>query len=106
MVKKTDAPAKYPVPAIHPEHFFAELARITIQVHMKKRDIGYRELTELYNRQFRLNENERNLRNKIARGTFSAGFLFMCMIAMDVTSIEISMDDLHGQVLFGKKEGE
>lgn len=86
------------------EPFFGEWARIMIQVQMKKRDIGYRELTELFHTHLKVKENERNLRNKIARGTFSAGFFLMCMTALDVTSLDFSKADLHGHVLFGKEE--
>jgi hypothetical protein len=76
------------------ERLYAEFARITIQVQMKKRDIGYRELTDMFNERFKQNENERNLRNKIARGTFSASFFLMCMKALDCTSLDISSEDM------------
>lgn len=72
---------------------FAEFARISIQVQMKKRDLGYRELTALFNERFSLDENERNMRNKVARGTFSAAFFLMCMTAMGCVSLEISPEE-------------
>ena len=76
------------------ERLFAEFARITIQVQMKKRNLGYREFTDLFNEKFKIGINERNMRNKIARGTFSASFFLMCMHALDCTSIALSPDDL------------
>jgi len=76
------------------EVLFGTLARVTIQVEMKKRDLGYRELTQILNEKFEVGENERNLRNKIARGTFSAGFFLMCMKALDCTTIRPSFDDM------------
>lgn len=72
------------------EEVSAEFARITIQVQMKKRDLGYRELTALYNERFSFDENERNMRNKIARGTFSAAFFLNCLMAMGCYSLELS----------------
>jgi len=76
------------------EVLFGMTARITIQLEMKKRDLGYRELTEMLNEQFGTNENERNIRNKIARGTFSAAFFLMCMKALGAKSLDYALSDL------------
>jgi hypothetical protein len=75
------------------EAMFADIARITIQVQMKKRDIGYRKLTEQFNEHFRQNINERAMRNKIARGTFSAAFFLMCLNVLDCRNLELTLDD-------------
>lgn len=86
MVKKQPEKIDY-------EPVFAEFARLTIQVQMKKRDMGYREFTALFNERYQRDENERNMRNKIARGTFSAAFFLMCITALDCKSLDISPED-------------
>jgi hypothetical protein len=67
-----------------------DYARLIMQVEMAKRDMSYRELTEKINAKFKITENERNIRNRVARGTFTAGFFLMCLIAMDCKQIEIN----------------
>lgn len=37
-------------------------------------------------------EDERNLRNKVSRGKFTAGFLLQCLSAMGVKTIRLSDD--------------
>lgn len=37
-------------------------------------------------------DNERNLSNKIARGTFSAGFFLQCLAAMEVKHLRLDED--------------
>jgi hypothetical protein len=76
------------------EKLFVDFARSIIQTEMKKRNFGYRELTERYNERFRSLENERNLRNKVARGTFSTSFFLMCLYAMDCPSVDITAERL------------
>jgi len=73
------------------EDTWGGMARILLQVEMKKRDMKYEELTQLLN-MGGANENVRNVRNKIARGTFSAGFFLMCMIVMGVTDLKIELN--------------
>ena len=37
-----------------------------------------------------VDDNKRNLRNKVSRGKFTAGFLLQCLTAMDVQSLRLS----------------
>jgi len=67
------------------------LARIVLQVEMKKRDMNYEQLLELLNL-MGAKENIKNLRNKVARGTFSAGFFLMCIIALGGQDVKIDLD--------------
>lgn len=66
-----------------------DYARIIIQTEMSRRDMKFPDLTQLLNEKCNLNENVRNIRNRVARGTFSAGFFIMCLFAMDVTDIKL-----------------
>ncbi len=76
------------------ERVYGAFARIMIQVGMRRRDIGYRELTEMLNYEFSQQENERNVRNKVARGTFSAAFFLMCMEVLGETSLAHRPEDM------------
>ncbi|MEJ0025499.1 MAG: DUF6471 domain-containing protein [Rhizomicrobium sp.] len=63
-------------------------ARRIIRVEMAKRDLSYGELAELLDKAG-VHENERNLRNKVARGEFSAAFLLMCLKVMGCASLDL-----------------
>ena len=58
------------------------VARITVttmfRVYMAGSRVGFRELAERLN-EAGIEENERNLRNKIARGEMQASFLLICL---------------------------
>ncbi len=60
-----------------------------LQMSMMYRGLSYRELTDLLN-QMRVEENERNLRNKIGRGEFSAPFFLLCLKAMDMDHLRVA----------------
>ncbi len=74
------------------------VAKQVIKIEMAKRDMGYRELAAAL-AAVGVEIDEKVLRNKVARGTFSAAFLMTCMIAMQVKSLDLSqwtksMDDV------------
>ena len=60
-----------------------------LQMSMMYRGLSYRELTDLLN-QMHVEENERNLRNKIGRGEFSAAFFLLCLKAMDMDHLRVA----------------
>ena len=37
-----------------------------------------------------IEDNERNLRNKVSRGKFTAGFLLQCLVALGCKSLQLS----------------
>lgn len=63
-----------------------------IRAAMVKRGISYADLAERL-ALMGIEENERNLRNKVARGTFSAAFLVECLAAIGVRHLEIDIID-------------
>lgn len=96
MVKKVlTSPRPKPIGT---ELLFSEFAKSRIAMEMARRQISYRELTELYNAKFGRTgmsaETEGNMRNKVSRGTFSAVFLLMVMAAMDCKAISLSNEEL------------
>lgn len=64
-------------------------ARTIIKVEMTKRKMTYRDLVAAL-AEYGVTEEERNLRNKISRGTFTAGFFITCMGAMKVKSLDLT----------------
>lgn len=68
-------------------------ARSILRVEMTRREISYRELADKLD-VLGLHENERNLRNKVARGEFSAAFMLLCLTALGCKVIEITPPDM------------
>jgi Domain of unknown function (DUF6471) len=60
-----------------------------LQMSMMYRTLSYRELNDLLN-EMGVEENERNLRNKIGRGEFSAAFFLLCLKAMDMDHLRVA----------------
>lgn len=65
------------------------VAKQVLKVEMSKRDWSYRDLAAAL-AEIGVEIEEKVLRNKVARGTFSAAFLMTCMIAMQVKSLDLS----------------
>lgn len=65
------------------------VAKAMFKVEMAKRNLTYAGLADLLAR-YGIKENERNLRNKISKGAFSAAFFFQCMLAMGATTLDMS----------------
>jgi hypothetical protein len=64
------------------------LAKGAIRAELARRQLSYKELSERL-AAIGVKETERNLSNKIGRGTFSAVFLLQCMEAIGVTAIHL-----------------
>jgi hypothetical protein len=65
-----------------------EWARRIMQMEMKRHSMTYPELVKRLN-EAGAEENERNLRNKVSRGEFSASFLLVCMKVMGAKVIPV-----------------
>lgn len=63
-----------------------EESRKIIQRMMLDKDLTYRDLARLLN-EVGVEENERNLRNKVARGEFSAAYMLLCLKVMGEADI-------------------
>lgn len=77
-----------------------ELPNRIIRVEMTKRSKSYAELVTLL-AQVGVIENERSLRNKVARGTFSATFMLQCLVAMDVLVVDLPSYGLPNPLITG-----
>jgi hypothetical protein len=63
-------------------------AKNLLKGELKRRGITYAQLAELL-KGLDIEENERNLNNKISRGGFTAAFLLQCLAAIGAGSIQL-----------------
>ncbi len=66
------------------------LVKGLLRAEMAKRNLTYNDLHGALER-MGVKEDERNLRNKVARGSFSAAFLLQCLWAMNISWFETGM---------------
>ncbi len=65
-----------------------EKAKGIIRGEMARRGVTYAQLVERL-AEIGVDENERNLRNKVSRGKFTAGFLLQCLSAMEIDNLRL-----------------
>jgi Domain of unknown function (DUF6471) len=65
-----------------------ERAKGIIRGEMARRGITYAQLVQRLEA-IGIDENERNLRNKVSRGKFTAGFLLQCLVALGVSDLRL-----------------
>ena len=63
-------------------------AKAILRFEMTRRQITAAELARLLG-EIGIEDNERNVGNKIARGTFSAAFFLQCLAAMKVSNLHL-----------------
>ena len=68
---------------------FETLAKNLLKGELKRRGVTYAQLAEKL-AVIGVQENERNLNNKISRGGFSAAFLLQCLTAIGCHSVLLS----------------
>ena len=59
-----------------------------LKAELKRRNMGYADLADAL-RKIGVVDNERNLANKISRGTFTAVFFLQCLDAIGVRAIHL-----------------
>ena len=59
-----------------------------LRAEMARKGITYAGLTEKLAAQG-IEDNERNLRNKVSRGKFTAGFFLQCLVALGCSSLRL-----------------
>jgi hypothetical protein len=67
---------------------FETRAKNLLKGELKRRGITYAGLAEKL-AAIGVNENERNLNNKISRGGFTAAFLLQCLTAIEVQDLRL-----------------
>jgi hypothetical protein len=63
-------------------------ARGILRSEMARRSVTYAQLAEKL-AAIGVDENERNLRNKVSRGKFTAGFMLQCLKAMGSSIVRL-----------------
>lgn len=63
-------------------------ARGILRAEMAKQNVTYSQLLEKL-KSIDVEEDERNLRNKVSRGKFTAAFMLQCLAAMGVNDIRL-----------------
>ena len=65
-----------------------ERAKGLLRAEMAKRGMTYAQLVDAL-AAIGIEDNERNLRNKVSRGKFTAGFLLQCLTALGCSSLRL-----------------
>jgi len=65
-----------------------EKAKGILRAEMARNSVTYAQLVEKLAEKG-IEDNERNLRNKVSRGKFTAGFLLQCLSALGVRSVNL-----------------
>lgn len=68
-----------------------EKAKSLLKSELKRRNVTYAGLVEKLG-EIDVKETEPNIRNKIARGGFTAAFLLQCLTAIGATTIHLHAD--------------
>ncbi|WBQ11705.1 DUF6471 domain-containing protein [Hyphomonadaceae bacterium BL14] len=68
---------------------FQERAKNILRAELKRKGLGYKQLAEELAK-IGIEENDRNLANKISRGSFTAAFFIQCLEAIGCREIRIS----------------
>lgn len=70
------------------KHEYETKAANLLKAELKRKGVTYRELVEKLE-DMGISEKEVNVRNKLARGKFSAAFLFYCLEAIEVDELRL-----------------
>ncbi|KMK67259.1 DUF6471 domain-containing protein [Puniceibacterium sp. IMCC21224] len=65
-----------------------EMAKGLLRAEMARRGTTYAQLVEKL-AAIGVEDNERNLRNKVSRGKFTAGFLLQCLYALGCSKLQL-----------------
>lgn len=68
---------------------FEDRAKNILKSELKRRGVTYAELAEKL-AAFDIKESERNIANKISRGSFTAAFFMVCMEAIGANNIALT----------------
>jgi hypothetical protein len=72
------------------------VAKGLLKAELKRRDLSYGDLAAKLVA-IGVKDNERNISNKIARGSFTAVFFLQCMEAIGVTTLHLELGDSGGR---------
>jgi hypothetical protein len=67
---------------------YEDLAKGLLKAELKRRNMTYASLVSRLN-DIGVKEDEHNLRNKVARGKFTAAFFLQCLVAIGVQTLRL-----------------
>lgn len=70
---------------------YEDLAKGLLKAELKRRNMTYAHLVSRLE-ETGLKEDEHNLRNKVARGKFTAAFFLQCLSAIGVTTLRLDSE--------------
>lgn len=68
---------------------WSDRAKNLLRSELKRKGLTYAQLSDLL-AQIGVDENEKNIANKISRGVFSMAFFLQCMAAIKVEAVSLS----------------
>jgi hypothetical protein len=75
-----------------PDEKWQERAKGVLKAELARRGVSYKDLAERLGA-VGVRDNERNIANKVSRGTFTAAFFFQCMDAIGCRVLRLTEDD-------------
>jgi hypothetical protein len=67
---------------------WSDRAKNLLRSELKRKGVTYAQLSDLLE-QIGVQENEKNIANKISRGVFTMAFFLQCMAAIEVTELRL-----------------
>lgn len=67
---------------------WSDKAKNLLRSELKRKGVTYAQLSDLLNK-IGVQENEKNIANKISRGVFTMAFFLQCMAAIEVTELRL-----------------
>lgn len=67
---------------------WSDKSKNLLRSELKRKGVTYAQLSGLLE-QIGVNENEKNIANKISRGVFTMAFFLQCMAAIDVSEVRL-----------------
>jgi hypothetical protein len=75
-----------------PDRKWQARVKSILKAELARRHISYRDLADRLNA-IGVKDNERNIANKLSRGTFTAAFFIQCLDAIDCSTLRLKDDD-------------
>jgi hypothetical protein len=88
MVKSPDMMMLHPSPEMNMNVDWSERAKNLLKAELKRKGVGYRELAEKLTA-MGSPESERNIANKVSRGSYTAAFFVQCLTAIGTATLRL-----------------
>lgn len=76
------------MPKAQTDSEWSDRAKNLLRSELKRKGVTYAQLSDLLEK-IGVQENEKNIANKISRGVFTMAFFLQCMAAIEVTDLRL-----------------